>query len=87
MLWVFNVRIVSISHKLIESSISGGLISRNLFYCLQGDKHKRFRPRGTNDHWVNPYQFILAVWKAIISKESSQWALSHIGLIPIIFLN
>ena len=63
------MRILSICDKLIESSISGGLIHINLFYCLQGNNNKRVVPRGTNDHWVNPYKYILVVWKAIISRE------------------
>ena len=51
-----------------------------LFYCLQGNNYKRVGPRGTNNHWVNPCQFILAVWKEIISRESAIGALSPIGL-------
>ena len=82
-LWVFNVIILSICHKFIDSSISGGLIPCNLFYCLQGNNHDRVGPRGTKFHWINPYQFILAVWKAIISRELVKGTLSSIGLFPI----
>ena len=85
-LWVFYVRILYICHKFIDSSISGGLIPHHLFYFLQGDNHYRVVPRGTKAHWVNPYQFIFAVWKAIISRELSQGTLSPIRLIPSHFL-
>ena len=71
----------SICHNLIDSSISGRLISCDFFYCLQGNNHKRVVPSGTKAHWVNPYQFILAFWKEIISWESAQGSLSPIGLI------
>ena len=79
-LWVFNVIILSICHNFIDSSISGGLVPHNLFYCLQGNNHKRVGPRGTNYHCVDPYQFILVAWKAIISRESDIATLSTIGL-------
>ena len=81
-LWVFYIRILSIFHNSVDPSISGGLIPRNLFYCPQGNNHKRFVPRVTKVHWVNPYQFILSVCNAIISRESSQGTISPIGLIP-----
>ena len=85
-LWVFYVRILSICHKLIGSIISEGLIPRNLFYFLQGNNQKRVGPRGTKAHRVNPYKFILVIWKAIISRELYQGTLSPIGLIPSHFL-
>ena len=85
-LWVFYVRILSICHKFIESSISGGLIPCNVFYCLQGNNHNRVDPIFTNSHCVNPYQLILAVCKATISRELYQGALRPIGLIPRIFI-
>ena len=72
--------------NFVESSISGVLILRNFFYCLQGNNHKRVGPRGTKAHWVNPFKFVLAVKKAIISIELAQGELSPIGLIPINFL-
>ena len=81
-LWLFYVSIFSICHKFIDSIISGGLIPSHLFYCLQGNNNKRFVPRVNKAHWVNPYKFILAVCKAIISIELAQGSLSTIGLIP-----
>ena len=79
-LWVFYVRILSIFHNFIDSSIFWGLVFHNLFYYLQGNNHKRVGPRGTKTHWINTYQFILAVWKEIISRESSIGTLITIGL-------
>ena len=69
-LWVFYVRILSICHNFIESSISGGLVPHDFSYCLQVNNHKRVGPRVTKAHWFNPCQFIISVWKAIISRES-----------------
>ena len=69
-----------------NSSIYVGLINSNVFYCIQGNNHKRFGPRGTKANWVDPYQFILDVWKAIISRELAQGILSLFGLIPSIVL-
>ena len=83
--WVFYVIILSICHKFIDSSIYGGLIPRNFLNCMQGNNHKGVGTRGTNAHWVNPYQFILSIWKTILSRESDQGNLSHIGLIPSYF--
>ena len=77
---MFYVRILSIFHNFIDSSIFGGLVFHNLFYYLQGKNHKRVGPRGTEYHWINPYQFILAVWKEIISRESAIGTLITIGL-------
>ena len=69
-------------HELMDSSISGGLILLNLFYCLKGNYNNIFVPRDTKAYWFNPQQFILAVYKVILSRESTQGALSPIGLIP-----
>ena len=80
--WVFYVRMLSICHKFIDSNISGELILCNLFYCLQKNKQMRSGPRGTKAHWINPYEFILSVWKVIISRELAQSTLSTIGFIP-----
>ena len=46
-----------------------GVNPSQCFYCLQGNNQKIVGPRGKEAHWVNPYQYILAVWKAIISRE------------------
>ena len=75
----------SICHSFIDSSISGGLAPHNLFYCLQVNNHTRVGPRDTKAHWVNPQQFILAVWKAIIPRDLAIGTLSPIGLIHSIF--
>ena len=84
-LWVFYVRILSICHNLNDSSISGGLVPHNLFYYLKVNNHNRVGLRGNNAHWVNPYQFILAVWKAIILIESDIGTPSTIGLNHVFF--
>ena len=84
--WVFYIRILSICHKFIDSNIYERFIPCGLCYCLQGNTHNRVVPRGTKAHLVNPYQFILAVWKAIISREPAQGIPSPIGSIPSIFL-
>ena len=52
------------------------------FYCLQGNNHKRVGPRVTKACSGNPYKFILAFYKEIISIELYQGTLSPIGLIP-----
>ena len=83
-LWVFYVRMLSICHKFIDPSISGGLIPHICFGCLQVNNIKRVTPKGTKAHWVNPYKFILSVWKAIISRGLDQGTIIPIGLIPII---
>ena len=80
-LWVFYVRILSICHSLIDSSISGGLIPQHLFQGQKGNNLKRFGPRGTKDHWFNPWQVLFTVFKEIISRESDQAALRPIGFI------
>ena len=49
---------------------------------MQGNNINRDGPSGTKAHWIDTYQFILDVWKEIISRESAQGALSPIGLIP-----
>ena len=109
-LWVFYVRMLSICHKFIDSSIYGGSIPHIFLNCLQGNNLKRVVPKGTKYHWVNPYLFILSIWKAIISiessegtskyhwvnpypffsgckaiisRESAQWTLRPIGIVPI----
>ena len=82
---MFYVRILSIFHNFIDSRIFGVLVFHNLFYYLQGNNHKRVVPRGTNSHWINSYQFILAVWKEIISRESTIGTLITIGLTHGIF--
>ena len=86
-LWVFYVSNLSICHKFTDSSIYGGLIPFNLFYCLQVINHKRVGPMGINVHWFNPQQFILAVCKVIIPRESYKGSRSTIELIPSHFLN
>ena len=71
--------ILSIFHNFIDSRIFGELIFHNCFKYLQGKNNRILNPRGTKAHWINPYQFILAVWKEIISRESAIGTLSPIG--------
>ena len=47
---------------------------------MQGNNHNIVDPRVTNNHWVDPYQFILDFWEAIIQRELSIGTLSPIGL-------
>ena len=84
-LLVFYIIILSICHKFIDFSISGGSIPRNLYHFLQGNNHKIVGSRGTKVHWINTYQFILSVCMAIIPRDSAQGLPSPIGLIPIHF--
>ena len=79
---VFYVRMLSICYIFIDSIISGGLIPCRLFCCLQLNNNKKVVPRITKDRLFNPFKFILAVWKSIISRESAQGTLRPIGLIP-----
>ena len=74
------VSILSIFQNFIDSSIFGGLVFHYLFYYLQGKNHKRVVPRVNNAQWINPYRFILSVWKAMISRELAIGTLSPIGL-------